>query len=413
MSGKLNTGPGDAPDLAKPVAWTQSGPEADTGQRDDDAPGDRQTTERGRASDATQTAVSPHFPTETGAKGEDGDARGSDQPSGQGAHAQTSGEQHTERARASDPAAPDPHGGRRDDAAHAGRGHAPAPEADPGSAASLLASLADSDDKDEISLLEEVSPPTSVDMSMEELHEHTLRRLSNLFTLRARLSGIIALAFSKSPAGKHYSYEECLQWFSTATIDREHMTVVISAWKEHWLTEECRVETIRKAEDKSAQSRNLAREYLRSAFKTHVRCEYGSYNVAKAFLKYPQPNLRRIVTVLADYKQSDGYVHRVTESRPKERERRDADTLAHPDDPVERARCLRNEFMNAHRHANGTWVFCVPTQETMDRYRTGELLREANDATRRSGYGAIRNERACIVEMLRPAAFEDDIADDM
>ena len=94
-------------------------------------------------------------------------------------------------------------------------------------------------------------------------------------------------------------------------------------------------------------------------------------------------------------------------------ERRDADTLAHPDDPVERARCLRNEFMNAHRHANGMWVFCVPTPETMDRYRTGALLHEANDATRRSGYGAIRNERACIVEMLRPAAFEDDMADDM
>ena len=46
MSGKLNTGPGDAPDLAKPVAWTQSGPEADTGQRDDDAPGDRHSTDR-------------------------------------------------------------------------------------------------------------------------------------------------------------------------------------------------------------------------------------------------------------------------------------------------------------------------------------------------------------------------------
>ena len=68
--------------------------------------------------------------------------------------------------------------------------------------------------------------------------------------------------------------------------------------------------------------------------------------------------------------------------------------------------------MNAHRHENGMWVFRVPTPETMDRYRTGELLREANDATRRSGYGAIRDERARIVDLLRPAAFEDDMVDD-
>ena len=59
------------------------------------------------------------------------------------------------------------------------------------------------------------------------------------------------------------------------------------------------------------------------------------------------------------------------------------------------------------------WVFRVPTPETMDRYRTGELLREANDATRRSGYGAIRNDTACIAEMLRPASFEDAMTDDM
>ena len=57
-------------------------------------------------------------------------------------------------------------------------------------------------------------------------------------------------------------------------------------------------------------------------------------------------------------------------------------------------------------------VFSVPTPQTMDRYRTGALLHEANDATRSSGHGAIRDDRAHIVEMLRPAAFEYDMADD-
>ena len=146
---------------------------------------------------------------------------------------------------------------------------------------------------------------------------------------------------------------------------------------------------------------------------TYVRWEYGAFTVAKAFLKYPTPNHKRIEAALVEYKRSDGYARRVEESRPKERERRDADTLAPPDDPVERARRLRDEFMNAHRHANDMWVFRVPTPETMDRYHTGALLQEANDATLRSGYGAIRDERARIVELLRPAAFEDALAHDM
>ena len=36
----------------------------------------------------------------------------------------------------------------------------------------------------------------------------------------------------------------------------------------------------------------------------------------------------------------------------------DADTLAHQNDFVERARRLRDEFMNAHRRANGMWSGC-------------------------------------------------------
>ena len=69
--------------------------------------------------------------------------------------------------------------------------------------------------------------------------------------------------------------------------------------------------------------------------------------------------------------------------------------------------------MNAFRHAHNKWVFGVPSTETMLRYHSGELLKDANDATRRSGFGAIRDEKARIVETQRPAAFEDDLGPDM
>ena len=149
-----------------------------------------------------------------------------------------------------------------------------------------------------------------------------------------------------------------------------------------------------------------------------MRWQYGSYNVAKAFLKHPAAHLKHIVQALAEYKKSGKYIQRVAESESKKRSCSHGDMRAtmcldDPDDPVEQARCLRNEFMNAHRYAHNIGVVAVPTPETMHRYRTGDLLREANYATRRSGYGAIRDENACIVEVLKPAAFQDDLFADM
>ena len=234
-----------------------------------------------------------------------------------------------------------------------------------------------------------------------------LNRLHNLLTLRGTLSEIIAYEIFCSWKWR-YSYEQCLEWFNTMTLDRECMALAISTWKNHWLTEECRGETIDKAAGMWPNSKQ--RQFLRSAFKTHVRWQYGSYNVAKAFLKFPKPDLNRIVIALEEYKQSERYSTRVADSRPREA-RHDADTVAPSVNLIERARRLREEFMTAHKHANGTWVLRPPTEETMVRYHTGRLLHEANHATWRSGYGAIRNERGVIVEMLRPTAFEDGVDD--
>ena len=100
--------------------------------------------------------------------------------------------------------------------------------ANPGSVASIMSRLGDSDDKNKITLLGDVSPPTSVGMSLEETHQHMQRRLHNPLTLRETLSEEIALEISRSPAGRRYSYEACLQWFNTAAIDREYMAVAIS-----------------------------------------------------------------------------------------------------------------------------------------------------------------------------------------
>ena len=87
--------------------------------------------------------------------------------------------------------------------------------------------------------------------------------------------------------------------------------------------------------------------------------------------------------------------------------RRDADTLAV--DEVDRARTLRAEYTNAIRHAKGRGTWNPPPPDTMEKYWSGDLRREANEATRRSGYGAIRDEQDRIVEMLSPIAFEDGL----
>ena len=47
--------------------------------------------------------------------------------------------------------------------------------------------------------------------------------------------------------------------------------------------------------------------------------------------------------------------------------------------------------------------------ETMAMHQSGELRRRANDATRRSGYGALRDDQDRIVKILTPSAFEDSM----
>ena len=152
------------------------------------------------------------------------------------------------------------------------------------------------------------------------------------------------------------------------------------------------------------KTRTEQRQYLRSAFKTYVRWEYGNYNLAKAFLKQPDANLSAIVNAWVEYKKSPSYEDRLQESQNKERATRDAGTLAM--DAVLEARARRAEYTNAIRYASGRLTRRPPTAETTAMYRSGELRRRANDATRRSGYGALRDDQDRIVQILTPTAFE-------
>ena len=192
------------------------------------------------------------------------------------------------------------------------------------------------------------------------------------------------------------------------------MSFALLTWRKLWIADECREETIRKAETKNNHNK---RQFLRGAFKTHVRWQYGSFNVAKAFLKYPGADLTKIVQALKEYKTSARYIQRKADSEPKRREEYrphawSAMPLENRDDPVDRARLLRNEYMNAFRYAQNRRVFAFPTEETMCRFYSGDLLRDANTATREAGYGAIRDEAGRITDMLQPAAFEDTVESD-
>ena len=59
-----------------------------------------------------------------------------------------------------------------------------------------------------------------------------------LLDLRDSLADMIALELAKSQKyGYGYGYDDCLQWFETATTDREYMSFVLNIWKAHGRTE--------------------------------------------------------------------------------------------------------------------------------------------------------------------------------
>ena len=125
---------------------------------------------------------------------------------------------------------------------------------------------------------------------------------------------------------------------------RDYMPIAISMWRTYLLMIHRRPGTLVAAQQKRAI--NKQNQYLQSVCKTHVRWQYGNYNLAKAFLEYPDTNLPDLVKAKAEYKSSAGYEERVKDSQPKSRERRDADTVAVDCSKVERARTLRAQYTN-------------------------------------------------------------------
>lgn len=127
--------------------------------------------------------------------------------------------------------------------------------------------------------------------------------------------------------------------------------------------------------------------------------------MANAFLKHPNKNFEEIIRAYSEYRLSEAYNKRRAESENKNRSASDADRLAA--DVALQARRLRAEYMNAAQYRRGARNARQPDEVTWMKYMSGQLREEANAATRRAGYGAIRDEHGRIVETLTPTSFAD------
>ena len=142
---------------------------------------------------------------------------------------------------------------------------------------------------------------------------------------------------------------------------------------------------------------------MRSVLKTRIRWEYGNATLAKAFLKHPNKNFEEIIRAYSQYRTSEAYNKRRAESENKNRSASDADRLAA--DVALQARHLRAECIA--KYYRGARNARKPDEVTWMKYMSGQLREEANAATRRAGYGAIRDEHGRIVETLTPTSFAD------
>ena len=116
-------------------------------------------------------------------------------------------------------------------------------------------------------------------------------------------------------------------------------------------------------------------------------------------------NFEEIIRAYSEYRLSEAYNERRAESNNKNRSASDADRLAA--DVALQARRLRAEYMNAAQYHRGARNARKPDEVTWMKYMSGQLREEANAATRRAGYGAIRGEHGRIVETLTPTSFAD------
>ena len=184
-----------------------------------------------------------------------------------------------------------------------------------------------------------------------------------------------------------YTTEAWRTYLKSNSFTENDMTGAVKAWKEHFKENEFR-ETVRVQElleEDTRDSKAAARRLVNGAFKSHLKDEYGRAGLAIEFLRTPPAMVDTLLAKWREYMRSDEYL--------KEKERACRDRTAEKKAAEVEAKMkvcrLRDQKRKARRMEREKWHLRPDQNILYQRYITGSLDQELDDAVRQHGYGQL------------------------
>ena len=204
------------------------------------------------------------------------------------------------------------------------------------------------------------------------------------------------------PAYYEYTVIQWEQWLTERPLSEDDMRTCIRAWRDEFVDIDLKkIDQVRALQNENTrESKKQAQNIIRGAFNATLASQCGHSQLAYAFLKHPATMLDSLLSDWREYMESNEYKkHKKRCSRE-----RDDDTATQQRKLKFKCRRLRDQWRQARRDDVSISAGKLSEDELswsryhlLKQYRSDELSRKLDAATKEHGFGDLRLERKALL----------------
>ena len=194
------------------------------------------------------------------------------------------------------------------------------------------------------------------------------------------------------PAPGQYTMQQWKWWLSSRPLDKEDMEGAVHEWKKDFENAEFRQQeqVAEWRQEDTRESKQRATQLINGAWKSELSKRYGRFQLALAFVKHPTATVDTLLESWSMYMRSPEY------RRQRERSHltRSSEVVNKADKLKLNVQALRRQnrrAANLHKLLEHGYIQSVPSgdQDMYQRWVTGRLAKDVNEATSLHGYGKL------------------------
>ena len=209
---------------------------------------------------------------------------------------------------------------------------------------------------------------------------------------RAYIHKLAVMRGVRQPTRRQYTMQQWKQWLSSRPLDKEDMDGAVREWKKEFENAEFRQQeqVAEWRQEDTRESKQRATQLINGAWKSELSKRYGRFQLALAFVKHPTATVDTLLESWSMYMRS-----------PEYRRQRERSHLNRSSEVVNKAvklklnvQALRRQnrrAANLHKLLEDGYIQSVPSrdQDMYQRWVTGRLAKDVNEATSLHGYGKL------------------------